>query len=374
MSPDPRHTLPTTRYVTSRHELSSARPADFAHDLPQPAHWPLVVMLVLTQWAIGTLVTERLLSLGFALTIEGETWQYFGSIMASSALVVAAIGLAIANLHLGRPALAFRAVLGWRTSWLSREVLAFAGFLAVGWRECALTWGPSEFGLPSWSAELLGWLTAAAGIFAASTSAMVYVGTQREVWSARRVFQQFSGSILLLGMTSGLVVLNLGRIYSLEFRHSPFAAFIACLLLDAITVLSSTRLFNARRATRRYSFLNHAAGAQTLDSRIVALLTGPLAFATTLRSVLGMSAGCIFVLLVATQSTLSESVVSQPVAMFQIALAGMVVLVRLASEILECYLFFVTAVTAGCREECRDSGSRPQLLFCDRSRRRSRSG
>ena len=59
VSPDPRYTQPTTRYVTRRPELSSAQPADFTHDTPQPAHWPLVVMLVLTQGAVGMLVAER---------------------------------------------------------------------------------------------------------------------------------------------------------------------------------------------------------------------------------------------------------------------------------------------------------------------------
>lgn len=40
-------------------------------------------------------------------------------------------GMAMSTLHLGRPSRAWRAMLNWRRSWLSREVLAFPAFLAT---------------------------------------------------------------------------------------------------------------------------------------------------------------------------------------------------------------------------------------------------
>src|SRR4051794_3308617 len=46
------------------------------------------------------------------------------------------IGLAASFAHLGRPERAWRAVLMWRTSWLSREVIvlpAFIGITALWW-------------------------------------------------------------------------------------------------------------------------------------------------------------------------------------------------------------------------------------------------
>jgi DMSO reductase anchor subunit len=48
-----------------------------------------------------------------------------------TSLVLALVGLACSFLHLGRPARAWRAVLMWRTSWLSREVIVMPGFIAV---------------------------------------------------------------------------------------------------------------------------------------------------------------------------------------------------------------------------------------------------
>src|SRR5690606_29264341 len=47
------------------------------------------------------------------------------------ALVLLALGLFASVLHLGRPQLAWRAWMGWRTSWLSREVIAFALFFTA---------------------------------------------------------------------------------------------------------------------------------------------------------------------------------------------------------------------------------------------------
>ena len=60
------------------------------------------------------------------------------------ALVVAELlliaGLAASFLHLGRKMRAWRAVLMWRTSWMSREVIVLPAFIALepcgGWR-CA---------------------------------------------------------------------------------------------------------------------------------------------------------------------------------------------------------------------------------------------
>ena len=42
-----------------------------------------------------------------------------------------AVALAVSAMHLGKPARAWRAILNWRTSWVSREVIGFSGFLGL---------------------------------------------------------------------------------------------------------------------------------------------------------------------------------------------------------------------------------------------------
>src|SRR6266581_3153925 len=49
-------------------------------------------------------------------------------------LVAAVMGLfavGLASLHLGKPLKAWRAFLGWRKSWFSREVIVFSGYLLL---------------------------------------------------------------------------------------------------------------------------------------------------------------------------------------------------------------------------------------------------
>src|SRR6185295_20302349 len=46
------------------------------------------------------------------------------------ALTLLGVGLGASFLHLGRPERAWRAVLMWRTSWLSREVIVLPAFMA----------------------------------------------------------------------------------------------------------------------------------------------------------------------------------------------------------------------------------------------------
>jgi sulfite dehydrogenase (quinone) subunit SoeC len=60
----------------------------------------------------------------------------FLSLALAVAVVMLLVGLGASFLHLGRPERAWRAVLMWRTSWLSREVIvlpAFIGIVALWW-------------------------------------------------------------------------------------------------------------------------------------------------------------------------------------------------------------------------------------------------
>jgi len=133
-SPAPRITLPTTRYI-SKHPLPKNL---FAADqnalrLDHP-HWPLVVMLVLTQAAAGMFV---------AATIAGATgFTPLLQLLNLIAFSILNLGLMAAPLHLGKPLKAWRAFLGWRKSWLSREIIAFNQFAPLAAAATALAWLP----------------------------------------------------------------------------------------------------------------------------------------------------------------------------------------------------------------------------------------
>jgi len=146
-------------------------PAGFGEITPQPAHWPLVFMLVLTQASVGAACASVL--------------NPSQSNPLLSALVFAMAGLGASVLHLGRPLGAWRGFLNFRRSWMSREIVAFGIYPALV--AAALLFPPFAF-----AASGVG----LAGVFC---SAMIYADTRRELWHPRRSVSLFLFTTVLLG-------------------------------------------------------------------------------------------------------------------------------------------------------------------------------
>ncbi|HWA86395.1 MAG TPA: 4Fe-4S dicluster domain-containing protein, partial [Opitutus sp.] len=168
-APDPAGTRPTTRYRSRRAGLQHLRAADANALRPQPAHWPLVIMLTLLSLAVGCEWSA----------VAGRVFAGGGFVRAALWLGWAAgvSGLGASVAHLGRPERAWRIFLGWRRRWLSREAVAFAAWLAVA--SAAL----AEPRLAA-AAAVLG----SAGLFC---SVMIYVDTRRVFWRWGRTAPRF---------------------------------------------------------------------------------------------------------------------------------------------------------------------------------------
>jgi formate dehydrogenase iron-sulfur subunit len=182
------YTKPATQFTSRRELPSKARAAD-ADDLRlEHPHWPLVWMLLLTQAAAGTLVVLA------AAVFAGAALSVAQALVTAAWLMLHA-GLAISILHLGRPLGAWRFFLGLRTSWMSREILAFGIFSVISTGTLAFAWLPPADGLIPRTV----FVSAFAGMAAVFASAMIYVDTRREFWRASLTFHGFFGSALLLG-------------------------------------------------------------------------------------------------------------------------------------------------------------------------------
>jgi len=190
-SPDPAITLPTTRYVSKQRLPADLIPADAAEVQLQPAHWPLVWMLTLTQLSVGV----------FALLPFVD--QPAQPPLALSALIAGLTGLAASVLHLGKPLKAWRAFLGLRKSWLSRELVAFAGFIPLAAALTMALWFSSEsFSLARSPTYSLTVLTGLLGVFC---SAMTYHDTPRVFWHGWRSVGRFFGTTAVLGLAAAWV-------------------------------------------------------------------------------------------------------------------------------------------------------------------------
>jgi DMSO reductase anchor subunit len=188
---DSSYTVPTTRYLSRRGTLGDAQPAD-AHRLRlEPAHGPLLVMLVLTQASAGMLAF-----LAAADAVAPRLTARAQLPILAAALAVLLLGLAASTLHLGRPLGAWRFFLGLRTSWMSREILAFGLFAAAAAGATAAAWL-----LPA-SPLVRGAVLAAAvvGTGAVFTSVMIYVDTRRALWRLGPTLGRFFGTFASVGL------------------------------------------------------------------------------------------------------------------------------------------------------------------------------
>lgn len=184
-------TLPTTRFVSRALTESPAVQLvsrESHEDSVQHGHGPLVAMLVLTQASVGAwiaLTALWLLGVSAARAMDGALWL---------ATIVGLVGVQAALLHLGRPWLAFRSFLGWRTSWLSREAIAFGVYLPSALAALlASSYAPQLF-------AVFGPVAAVAGAVAMACSAMIYVATGRALWSLGRTLGEFAATALGLGI------------------------------------------------------------------------------------------------------------------------------------------------------------------------------
>jgi formate dehydrogenase iron-sulfur subunit len=187
---DSNYTKPTTRYHSERGLPNDAVPADHAGLRLDHAHWPLIGMLLLTQTSAG-LATFLAFNAVFRINTAAA------APIAALAWLTLQLGLAVSVLHLGRPLGAWRFFLGLKTSWMSREILAFSIYAGASTATLAAAWIPSINTL----LPVMAVGTAALGLISVFTSVMIYVDTRRPFWFAWQTGPKFFGATFLLGPT-----------------------------------------------------------------------------------------------------------------------------------------------------------------------------
>jgi DMSO reductase anchor subunit len=176
------YTRPPTRFESERVIPANARPADENALRLESPHWPLAIMLILTQLAGGLHAVHA------GLLHRAAPAPYLATSIVALATLIA--GLAVSFTHLGRPLKAWRVFLGLRRSWMSREIIAFSAYAAAA---TALVFGPHHYGVSI--------ATAALAFVGVGCSAMIYIDTRRPFWAAQRTLPKFFGTTALLGAT-----------------------------------------------------------------------------------------------------------------------------------------------------------------------------
>ncbi|AUX37950.1 MULTISPECIES: DmsC/YnfH family molybdoenzyme membrane anchor subunit [Sorangium] len=326
----PEITIPTTSYKTKKSLPRNMLPADFYQVSREHSHPPLVAMLVLTQLSVGAFCV----SLALNELLGAQATRGFGGHSATFALVFGLAALGASLLHLGRPQFAFRAFLGLKTSWLSREILGFSLFAGAGTLYAASFWVPSMPALAPLSplGQLqtpLSYAVALSGMLGVFCSVMVYAATQRDHWSGGLTGFKFASTAAVLGSSTVLMVaLLLSREHAALLLTGGFRALSGFLCAAmGLKLLVELSMFRHLRK-RSHSTLKRSA----------ILMTGELKGATGWRFACGALGGIVLPAL--SLFSAPNSGVSSEVLM---AMAVVAFLFCLAGELLERYLFFAAA-------------------------------
>ncbi len=327
-APEPHLTYPTTTFKTKRIYPRNMLPADYYSVNPQHPHWPLIIMLVLTQLSVGTFTIGMLLE----SYLSEELLEIFRPIQSALALGLGLMALGASTLHLGRPQYAFRAVLGLGHSWLSREIVAFGMFAGTASAYAAAVWLNL---LPTELLNKLGWLVVATGALGLFCSVMIYVFTKKEFWSFGRTTIKFTLTALLLGISTTLLVLLISANIGQQRVGDQLFLTLVGPLGQGLMVVWSIKL------VYELSLLTHLFHHRTSSlKRSALLLIGPLASTSFFRVATGVLGGIVMpmFLLAREHNTFTKDMP----AMIMVCLAF---LGCLAGELAERYQFFA-AVSA----------------------------
>lgn len=221
-APDPSYTVPTTQYVTQRTIPADVEAGDLYALKPEHAHLPLVFMLVLTQLSVGFF--------GLGLFAEDATVSTTARVIAFLAM---AFGLAASTSHLGRPLGAWRAFLGLRRSWLSREIVVFGAFsgVAFGYTAAAFT----DL-VPEVVEAGLGWATVLSGLLGVYCSVMIYHDTQRPYWKFSVSALRFFGSMLGLALAGHIAITSYFSEANVVLLFPMFVMFATKLVFETFSL------------------------------------------------------------------------------------------------------------------------------------------
>lgn len=321
-APDPQITHPTTNYRTTRVFPLNTLPADYYSANPQKPHWPLVFMLVLTQLSVGAFIVGLILE----RFLQTPLLPAFRQLHATTALLTGLLALAASTLHLGRPQYAFRAFIGLRHSWLSREILAFSAFAGAAILFSAACW-MQPF---AWFVSVLEWSVAISGAAGVFSSVMLYVRTGREFWSFGVTFSKFTLTSAVLGAaTAWLSILLFGLfIDNPASRHLAEHAggfLLRLLMFSSMLKLLLEGSVLSHLMTRRLSPLKRSAQ----------LLIGPLSSSAFARFACGFLGGIVMPLFLWDHLRTEDSH-----GTFMAISVGILMTACVAGELIERYQFF----------------------------------
>ncbi|HEX2659385.1 MAG TPA: DmsC/YnfH family molybdoenzyme membrane anchor subunit [Polyangia bacterium] len=333
-APAPSDTLPTTVYHTERVLPRNMLPADFYSVHPEHAHLPLVAMLGLTQLSVGAFILNLLVHA--IMGPLGDRRMEIANAVVSLALGMAALGAA--TLHLGRPKYAFRAFLGLKTSWMSREIIVFSKFAGLSLAYAAAFFVPQ---VSPGVRSAIGYATGVAGILGVYCSVMIYAVTKRPHWKGSVTGFKFSFTTVVLGAATVLMI-SAGTMMVLRDGSTGTPAFVstgAFKIMTVILLLSAVVKLISDASVLLHLRDTHHSGLK----RAALLMAGDLSVFTKARFICGILGGLVLPALglVVVRASTTDGAPFPYVPLTVIATGAFAL--SLVAELIERMLFFAAA-------------------------------
>jgi len=213
--------------------------------------WSVIFLTTLCGTAQGlmlALVAADLMGGGHASRASAQVFFGGGALLC---LGLAGLGLVASFFHLGRPERFWRSAAMWRTSWLSREVLALPAFLAASAAYAWAWWNAA----PHPAAMLIGLLGVLAALALWLCTAMVYASLKflRE-WASPYTLYNF----VLLGCASGFTLATAWAAWAAPLWVPAY--FGAALLFLAVALVVRVLMLRRNATLKPGSTLQSAIG------------------------------------------------------------------------------------------------------------------
>lgn len=168
--------------------------------------WSLIIFTILSQMAVGAFWALMAVALFFSSHYESN--EVIGLTLPSlmTVVVIMLVSLLISLTHLGSPLIAYQAILKFRSSWLSREIIFGLLFTLTSGTYAYLLFGQIGF---SYTRSVIAWLAAICGFLLVYSMSRLYMLRTVPVWNTPYTpISFFLTALILGGLLAGLTLGN----------------------------------------------------------------------------------------------------------------------------------------------------------------------
>lgn len=158
--------------------------------------WALIIFTILAQTAVGAFLVLGVVHFFAARTVSVEQADKLSNRALVAIGAVLVLGLIASLMHLGQPLYAYRAILNFGKSWLSREIGSGVLFAALGFAFTLVQW--KKWGSPSLR-NALAIVAALAGVALVYSMSQVYMTQAQIAWNTLATPISFFATTVLLG-------------------------------------------------------------------------------------------------------------------------------------------------------------------------------